>query len=250
MSLRRRPRVSTAYTYPWSERHDGRRRQEGPPASLIRSALTDLRTFLRRIMKRYSNLNSVLKHLWNELETATQTSAHPYRQLGFGTVNEEGPDLRTVVLRRASETNRTLQFHTDRRSQKVRAVRSNDRVAWLGWNADARQQLRLYGRASVHLDDEVATDLWEQQSPSSLAVYSRPTAPGTAIEAPDDRLRPEVKSEPITEDDVARGRQNFAVLRTTVTRILWLHLHPQGHYRARFEYRKEEEAFEKTWIVP
>lgn len=201
-------------------------------------------------MTRYSNLDSVLNHLWSELETAAEVSSHPYRQLAFGTVHEQGPDLRTVVLRRASESDRRLQFHSDRRSHKVRSIRSNDRVAWLGWNTESREQIRLYGRASVHLDDEVAMDLWEHQSPSSLAVYARPTAPGVAIDAPDDRLRPEVKSEPVTEDDVAPGRQNFAAIQTTIDRILWLHLHPEGHYRARFEYQKDEEAFEKTWVVP
>lgn len=201
-------------------------------------------------MTRYSNLDSVLKHVWGELETAAETSGHPYRHLAFGTIHEQSPDLRTVVLRRASETDRRLQFHSDRRSRKVRSIRSNDRVAWLGWNADAREQIRLYGRASVHLDDEVAMDLWEHQPPSSLAVFARPVAPGTPLAEPKDGLRPAVKSEPVTEDDVAQGRQYFAAIQTTIDRILWLHLHPEGHYRARFEYQEGEEAFEKTWVVP
>jgi pyridoxamine 5'-phosphate oxidase len=201
-------------------------------------------------MTRYSNLDSVLNHVWEEIEAAAETHGHPYRHLTFGSVHEQSPDLRTVVLRRASETDRRLQFHSDRRSQKVRSIRANDRVAWLGWDADSREQIRLYGWASVHLDDEVARDLWEHQSPSSLAVYARPTAPGTAIDAPDDRLRPAVKSEPVTEDDVAQGRQYFAAIQTTIDLILWLHLHPDGHYRARFEDQGDEETFEKTWVVP
>lgn len=201
-------------------------------------------------MTRYSNLDSVLKHVWAELETAAESPGHPYRQPAFCTIHEQSPDLRTVVLRRASAADRLLQFHTDRRSRKVRAIRENDRIAWHGWDADAREQIRLYGRASVHMDDEVAMDLWEQQSPSSLAVYVRPTAPGTAIDAPDDRLRPAVKSKPVTEEDVAEGRQYFAAIQTTIDRIDWLHLHPDGHYRARFEYHKEDETFRQTWIVP
>lgn len=93
-------------------------------------------------------------------------------------------------------------------------------------------------------------DLWETQSPDSLAVYVRTTAPGTSLDEPGDGLRETVKSEPITEDDVAEGRQYFAVIQTFIDRIEWLHLHPEGHYRARFEYRPAQEAFEGTWVVP
>lgn len=202
-------------------------------------------------MTRYSNLDAVLSHVWEELEAAAEPSSdHTYRRLTFGTVHEQGPDLRTVVLRRASEESRLLQFHTDRRSRKVEALRNNDRVAWHGWDADAREQIRLYGTGSVHLDDDVAMDLWERQPPSSLASYARPSAPGTPLDVPDDGLRPAVKTEPITEDDVAQGRQYFAAIRTVIDRIEWLHLHAEGHYRARFEYRADREAFEGSWVVP
>lgn len=201
-------------------------------------------------MTRYSNLDAVLDHVWEELEAAAETFDHTYRRLTFGTVHEQAPDLRTVVLRGAREDGRLLQFHTDRRSRKVEAIRKNNRIAWHGWSAGTREQIRLYGTASVHLDDDVAMDLWERQPPSSLATYARPSAPGTSLDAPDDGLRPAVKTEPITEDDVAQGRQYFAAIRTVIDRVVWLHLHSEGHYRAQFEYRAEQEAFEGAWVVP
>lgn len=201
-------------------------------------------------MVRLNTLNAVLNHVWNEIQTAAEDPAHAYRHLTFGTVHEDAPDLRTVVLRQAEEEQRRLQFHTDRRSGKVKALQENDRIAWHGWDADTRQQIRLYGTASVHLDDEVAMELWETQTPETLALYVRPSASGTPLDEPDDGRRPAVKSEPITEDDVAAGRQNFAAIRTVINRIEWLHLHPDGHYRARFEYQPGREAFEGTWVVP
>lgn len=201
-------------------------------------------------MTRFTNLDAVLDHVWDQLETAAESPSHTYRYLTFGTVHEQVPDLRTVVLRQVEEGERCLQFHTDRRSGKVEALQHNDRIAWHGWDPDTRQQIRLYGTASVHLDDDVAMDLWETQSPESLAVYVRPSAPGTPLDEPDDGLRPAVKSEPITEDDVAEGRQRFAAIRTVVDRIVWLHLHPDGHYRARFEYQSDKQSFEGTWVVP
>ena len=92
--------------------------------------------------------------------------------------------------------------------------------------------------------------MWEAQRPKSLAVYVRPSAPGSPLDAPDDGLRTEVKTTPITEDDVAEGRQHFAAVRTVIDRIEWLHLHPDGHYRAQFEYQPNEQDFEGRWVVP
>jgi hypothetical protein len=211
------------------------------PLSTVHTSMT---------MPRYTTLDAVLTHVWSEIEAAAETPGHPYRFLTFGTVYEAAPDLRTVVLRRADEATRQLQFHTDRRSRKVEALRQHNRVAWHGWDADARQQLRLSGTGSVHLDDDVAMDLWERESPKSLTGYVRPSAPGTPLDEPGDGLRPTVKSEPLTEDDVAERRQNFVAVRTVVDRIEWLHLHPDGHYRAWFEYDRVQEAFEGAWVVP
>jgi len=199
---------------------------------------------------RFENLDAVHAHVWKDIEAAAQDPGHPYRQLTFGTVYEQAPDLRTVILRMAEADERRLQFHSDRRSRKVSALRENDRIAWHAWDKESLEQIRLYGTATVHLDDEVAMALWESQSPSSLAVFARPSAPGTPMEAPGDALREAVKEEPITEDDVAAGRQYFAAIRTTIDRMEWLHLHPDGHYRAQFEYPDDQEGFEGRWVVP
>lgn len=201
-------------------------------------------------MPRYTNLDAALNHVWDEIEAAAEAPDHAYRHLVFGTVHERAPDLRTVVLRRADEDARRLLFHTDRRTRKVEALRENDRIAWHGWDADAREQIRLYGTASVHLDDDVEMDLWETQSPDSLAMYVRSVAPGSPLDEPGDSLRPAVKSEPVTDDDVAESRQYFAAIQTVIDRIEWLHLHPDGRYRARFEYQPDQEAFEGSWVVP
>lgn len=201
-------------------------------------------------MTRYTTLDAVLNHVWDEIEAASQAPDHPYRRLTFGTVQGRRPSLRTVILRTVDAEARVLQFHTDRRSRKVEHLRSNEHIAWHGWDPEAREQIRLQGTATVHLDDDVTMDLWESQSPESLAVYVRPPAPGSEIDEPTDGLRPEVKTEPITEDDVVEGRQHFAVIRTVIHWIEWLHLHPDGHYRARFEYQPDRQQVDGTWVVP
>jgi hypothetical protein len=201
-------------------------------------------------MERYTNLDTVLDRVWRRLERAADDSGAAFRTPAFGTVQGNRPHLRTVVLRVAARAERRLAFHTDRRSQKVEDIRASARVAWHVWDADTSEQVRLCGTATVHTDDAVADALWADQDPRSLDVYVRPAPPGTPIDHPDEGIDPADAGEAVTRDDVASGRSHFAVVRTAIDDIDWLHLHPEGHYRARFEYDADAEAFDGTWIVP
>jgi pyridoxine/pyridoxamine 5'-phosphate oxidase len=201
-------------------------------------------------MHRFETLDVVCRRIWDRLEEAATQPGHPFRALPFGTVAEEGLTLRTVILRQAEPDDRRLSFHTDRRSQKVAAIRAHERVAWLAWDPETREQIRLHGTASLHFDDAVADEMWAAQSPQSLDVYARTAAPGASLEAPDDGLNDAVTSEPITREDVAEGRRYFSVVRTVIDEMDWLHLHPEGHYRAQFQFNPEAEAFRGGWVVP
>jgi pyridoxine/pyridoxamine 5'-phosphate oxidase len=201
-------------------------------------------------MERYTSLETVLSRVWRRLERAAEESSRPFRTLAFGTARDGQAHLRTVVLRMAAREKRRLAFHTDRRAQKVEDVRAHDRIAWHGWDPESSEQVRLHGAATVHTDDDVADAMWTDQSPRSLAVYPRPTAPGTPLDTPDDGLQASVQEEPITREDVAAGRPYFAVVRTVIDEIDWLHLHPEGHYRARFRFDPDRQRFEGTWVVP
>jgi hypothetical protein len=201
-------------------------------------------------MDRYTQLNTVRTRVWRRLSAAAEEPGHPYRTLTFGTAQDDTPHLRTVVLRAVSRAHRRLAFHSDRRSQKVDDIRATGQIAWLGWDRETAEQVRLHGRATVHTDDAVADAMWEAQDPASLDVYAGTAAPGTPVDAPDDGLDEAVKSEPVTRADVASGRPHFAVVRTVIDEIDWLHLHPEGHYRARFTYDADAEAFEGSWILP
>jgi hypothetical protein len=201
-------------------------------------------------MDRYTDLDAVLDRVWTRMESAAADPGHPFRTLTFGTVQGATPTLRTVVLRDAQRDGRRLAFHTDRRSQKVADVRSHERIAWHGWDAEAREQVRLRGRGFVHVDDAVTEEMWADQEPRSLAVYPKSAAPGASIDAPRDALADSVQERPISRDDVAEGKRHFAVIRTIIDEVDWLHLHPEGHYRAQFRFERNQQAFAGTWVVP
>lgn len=201
-------------------------------------------------MDRLTTLDDVHDLVWRRLRRAAEKQGHPFRTMAFGTVQGTTPHHRTVVLRAADREQRRLAFHTDRRSQKVDHLRANKRIAWHGWNAETREQLRLHGTATLHVDDEVADEMWTGQPPSSLDIYVRPEGPGTPIDAPADGRPASVQTDDLSHEDVAEGRRHFAVVRTVIDRIDWLHLHPDGHYRAQFEFDADASVFTGTWVVP
>jgi hypothetical protein len=200
-------------------------------------------------MQRVTELEAVFDRVWTRVEGGAREPGHPFRTPTIATASADGPAARTVVLRDADRETRRLAFHTDRQSEKVRALREMPRVAWHWWDPSAREQVRLRGTATVHADDAVADAMWDDQSPASLAVHVREVPSGTPLDAPRDALGKAVRSDPITRDDVAPGREHFAVVRTVVDSADWLHLHPDGHYRARFRCPPEE-AVEGTWVAP
>jgi pyridoxine/pyridoxamine 5'-phosphate oxidase len=201
-------------------------------------------------MDRHTDLDDVLARVWRRLERAAAEAGHPFRTLTFGTAQDGQPHLRTVVLRAADPGPRVLAFHTNRASQKVADLEAGSRIAWRGWDAEAREQVRLRGTATVHTDDAVAEAMWEEQSPRSLAVYPHTKPPGAPLDAPGDGLQASVHERPIDRADVADGRPHFAVVRTVIDEIDWLHLHPEGHYRAHYRFEADQEQFAGTWIVP
>jgi len=91
----------------------------------------------------YSSLGSIETDIWARLENAAASSRNDFHLPVVATVSGDMPSLRTVVLRRASATDRKLRFHTDIRSPKVSALLANPSIALLFYHKEHRLQLRV-----------------------------------------------------------------------------------------------------------
>ena len=201
------------------------------------------------VVKRYSNLDELLNHIWEQVEQGAQAPAHPYHTPTFGTVGTNGPNLRTVVLRQVDTQERSLIFHSDSRAQKIKEIQNNSRVTWHFWTPDSNEQLRLMGKAFIHFDDELANEVWQSSHPKSLKIYVKLIAPDTEVDEPQSGLPKEVESAKLSNhDEVEAGRKYFAVVRTRIDEIYFLHLHEEGHYRAHFKWA--ENGVSSSWIIP
>jgi len=162
-------------------------------------------------------------------------------------IGPDGPDARVMVLRGVDRARHSLRFHTDRRAMKAAHIAIDPRVGIVGYDADARLQLRLHGVAVVHSGAEVAA-YWATTETFGRRAYRTTLPPGSPLAAPGSGLPPEFErvaaGDPLSE----AGRDNFAVLEVALDRIEWLLLAHSGHRRA--VHCRTGDDWHGEWRVP
>ena len=154
------------------------------------------------------------------------------------------PRSRVVVLRHFDGVERSLRFHTDNRSEKYAELQRDARISVLFYDAGEKIQLRLSGRASLHVSDEVADQAWASSQAMSRHCYVTEPAPGSVLSDGGAFTIP--KGRTLTDE----GRRHFCVVRMQFTRLEWLWLGSDGHRRAVFEWRAGSIDPLMTWLVP
>lgn len=200
-------------------------------------------------MKRYSDLQELLAHIWHQIQQGAADPGHPFHTPTFGTANG-APNLRTVILRHVDVETRSLFFHSDRRARKIEEIKANPQIMWHFWSAATQEQLRLVGEATLHFEDKIADALWQNTRPKSLKIYVKPVAPNTKVPAPQSGIDPKIAEVEVSSHaEVAEGRQHFATIQTKISEISFLHLHPEGNYRALFQWTPEGKLA-SAWVIP
>jgi len=182
------------------------------------------------------NIDSILIQIWIDLGHGALKGRHPYHTPVLATQGENGPDVRTVVLREADFTRRRLISHTDIRSPKVRDLRRHQSVAWLFYDRGGNTQLRILGSARVLHNDERARERWEASAARSRECYRAALAPSTPA------------SSPTPPQPLECGFENFAVIDCQVESVDWLYLQHSGHLRARYTW--QDDQWQSSWLAP
>ncbi|HEX4856259.1 MAG TPA: pyridoxamine 5'-phosphate oxidase family protein [Limnobacter sp.] len=175
--------------------------------------------------------------IWKTLVRATVDKKHPWRVVGFATAGPNGPQVRSVILRGASESERQLVFYTDRRSQKIVDLALDARVSLLFWNSRSNSQLRVTGVAAEETDPERVAQLWERIPEYSRKDYATLSAPGQVLQDSE------------TGYDMGNARNNFVVLKVEVQSMELLVLQREGHFRIGLELDAEAHWVENR-LVP
>jgi pyridoxamine 5'-phosphate oxidase len=187
------------------------------------------------------NLSDIRAALWAELTRATHDKHHEWRTGALATVNGDGADARTVVLREAESSTQTLRFFSDARAGKVAQIEAHPLGTLLMWSRRLSWQLRLRVRLSTQTEGLAVSSRWARLKMSPAAQdYLAPLAPGMAL--PTSGATPE----PTTAGaaTVSEQRAYFALLTAEVLAMDWLELRVTGHRRALFE------SDGARWVTP
>jgi len=187
-------------------------------------------------------LNELPTACWAILQEGVEQRKSPLHTPVLATLRNQQPEARVVVLRAADEHDRTLDCHTDRRTQKTSQIDNHSTVSWVFYDVDRKLQLRARGTARV-LTSAIDTDeRWSSMGDYSRLCYAQPTAPGQIV----DEIVNATPSPNV--DDVNAGRHQFAIVRSDIIEIEWLYLLQTGHRRAVIRWENDEPI--ANWIMP
>lgn len=188
--------------------------------------------------------------IWESLIVASASTRHPWNHGVFNTVELvqgviEAVHSRTVILRSADPLTKTIDCHTDVRSQKVRDLENTPIASWTFYDSKSKIQLRVAGNASV-IDDQSADEAWTATSLRSRASYLSIANPGDSFGSHEP---PTTADRSVSQEESERGRVNFRVVRLKVHEIDWLYLRRNGHMRAKADYKSANSA-NLAWLIP
>ena len=89
------------------------------------------------------DLSSIDAHLWQLLRQSEKSYKAPFHSGVVATVDEQLPQLRTVILRKVDVAARKLFFHTDIRAPKVVFLQNDPRLIHKDFRVFCRLKLQF-----------------------------------------------------------------------------------------------------------
>lgn len=192
------------------------------------------------------DLEALEKDCWTQLVNGAIKSRDSFHTPCIATLNQGEASLRTVVLRKAFPLEKQLRFHTDIRSKKWNELALNDSISALFYDALARIQLRVKGKASLHVNNEITAEAWQKTTLSSRRCYLTKNSPSSFSAIPTSGLSEEIEQEKFTLEESEAGKAHFGIVSIQVESIDWLWIHHAGHRRAFFDYVQNH----FQWMIP
>jgi len=170
---------------------------------------------------------------WRHLQRGVADARSPARYPAFATAAAGGtPEVRTVVLRGASQSQSRLEVHTDIATSKVVALQHSPKAAFLVWLPRADLQIRITTTVDILTGSDIDQQ-WDRIPERSRVSYGTHPTPGSLIS---NAYAYEKSSE----------RERFAVLSCSVLLIDLVQLGVR-HRRAEFSH---ENDWVGKWLAP
>lgn len=149
--------------------------------------------------------------------------------LNIGTIHDSGIQIRTVILRAVSKTDRSVSFHTDRRSRKFNALKINNGVSIHCYDSKNNIQVSLKVKCKINWKDQRAAQLYKSLNESSQTLYRKAIPPFMSIEKPISMAEDRYLS-------IEEGMENFVWVEAHIQQMEVLELNREIHKRAVIDY--------------
>ena len=207
-----------------------------------------LRMAEAKIWEKPVSHGEILKTIWKNLDLGTLDRNHPFHTPVFGTIADNEPNLRIVVLRRFWRRPPQLAFHAHGGSPKIAELRANPNVYWLFYHPQEKLQVRVKGIATIHVDGELHEEQWLATELFSRRCYVG-EPPTHESKRPTTGLPADLINRKPTHEESELGKANFVVVTSTIDSIDCFELNVKGHRRSLFEWHENGELCTK-WLTP
>ena len=198
----------------------------------------------------YNDLPQTLEISWLLLEDAARNRHSPMHTPVLVSVGKDRTArARTVVLRDTVRTTRELRIHTDSRSAKVEELHLQPACQVLAYHPVQKIQIRLDATVSIHQENDVAREIWEQMPLSSRRCYLAQEAPGSRASKPTSGLPTDLENRVPSTAESQPGFCYFAAIIVKVEQLEWLYLAAQGPRQAKFDWAADG-VVTSCWLVP
>lgn len=194
----------------------------------------------------FETLDDVLTDCRNRLIRAPRDRKSPFHTPVIVTGDI---DARVMVLRAFDSAAWRLRLHTDVRAPKAAAIAADPRAAVLFYDKGAKIQIRTRGHAEIITRGSEVDAAWAAGTNFARRCYLG-DGPGTPSENPTSGLPPEFEGVEPDDAQLIPARENFALLRITLTAFDWLYLAHTGHVRAQFARSRADAVWEGRWVSP
>ncbi len=196
----------------------------------------------------YNNKDLIFDEIWTLLSRGVVDRSEDFR-LPVVIVNKQNDaNGRIVVLRGAFKDKKILRFHTDLRSSKIDALKTNNNIYFLFYNKKRKIQVRAKGIATINYKNEITKQAWKKTQVISRKCYLAEKAPGSISESPNSGYPKELEGNNPNIEDTEIGYENFCVIESKIHEMEWLYLASQGHRRALIKI--EENGISTDWLTP
>ncbi|MEO0485544.1 MAG: pyridoxamine 5'-phosphate oxidase family protein [Pseudomonadota bacterium] len=179
----------------------------------------------------FESLSGVHDRAWQLLVRGANDARHPARTPTLATMGADGPQARTLVLRKTDRAAGTVTLYTDAASTKVGELRADPRAALHIWDKGSQIQLRLTVTARMAPG---AAEIWARMPDGAREVYGVEPPPGTPLTDPEAFTR------------IPNG-DKFLELSLEIQKLELVALGLPIHRRAVFERR---DSWAGQWLAP